>query len=248
MPGRPAIRTTPISNDGKRGNRNGAGSAAPFETAKTPKAIIFDIGRVLIPIHSGGGKFVRLMRMIGVEPEAAFHVFWREPEIESHMRGRIDSREFYRQSRERFRLSLGFAAFVEAWCDIFLPDPAMANLFNRLAESGRFRLGLLSDTDPLHWDWLRRSFPWLDRAERPTLSHLTGFLKPEPGAFRQAAADCGQEQLEDCLFIDDLPANVQAARSLGMAALLFTGAGKLVFDLTEMGLWNGGNCLEAPSS
>ncbi|MDR1613786.1 MAG: HAD-IA family hydrolase [Planctomycetota bacterium] len=196
--------------------------------------IIFDLGRVLIRITPEGEKFSALMRSLGVAPEAAFGLFWRESAVERHMRGLIDSREFYRLVGNRLASALSYDDFVDAWCDIFQPNPEMESLFGKLAD--RFPLGLLSDTDPLHWQRVRELSPWLARVKRPTLSFETGFLKPEYGAFRRAAADCGRERLDSCLFIDDMPGNVEGARAAGMRALRFTGARELELDLERLGL------------
>ena len=40
----------------------------------------------------------------------------------------------------------------------------------------------------------------------------------------------------DALFVDDAPANIAAAASLGMDTHLFRGAGRLRADLTDRGL------------
>ena len=212
----------------------GKESLAPVRAGAGIKAVIFDLGRVLVEITTGGEKFSTLMREIGIPPEQAFQRFWNEPEVLRHGRGEIDSHEFHRLARERFHLSLGFERFAEAWCDLFRPIPEMEKLFMRLA--GRCRLGLLSDTDPLHWAWLRRRLPWLERVEHPTLSHETGFLKPHPEAFRLAVVHSGAERAGECLFVDDLPANVEAARNCGLQARLFTGAGRLEEDFKRLGL------------
>ena len=42
---------------------------------------------------------------------------------------------------------------------------------------------------------------------------------------------------EDCIFIDDSPANVQGARALGIDGILFTGAEALGRDLARRGLF-----------
>jgi FMN phosphatase YigB (HAD superfamily) len=194
--------------------------------------VIFDLGRVLVGIDSGGKKLGGLLR-----PVAAFfsgNVFdavYFLPEVRQHMTGAIDSREFHRRSVERFGLSLGYDEFCEAWCDMFHPVPAMRALFDEV--SSRYRVGILSDTDPLHWSALLGLMPWLGAVDKPTLSHEVGFLKPHPALFSAAASDCGAAK-EECLFIDDREENVIGARYYGMQALRFTGENKLRRDLAGL--------------
>lgn len=191
--------------------------------------IIFDLGRVLVNIDTGGEKFVRLMRAAGISSENSYEMFWYLPEVRRHMTGCIDSREFYRQSAGRFNLALGYDEFVEAWCDLFEPVPAMKDLLDEL--SARHRVGILSDTDPLHWARLRSLMPWLETIKKPTLSHNVGYLKPHPKMFAEAAANCGRAK-EACLLIDDRIENVDGARYCGMPALQFVSLEKLRRDLT----------------
>ena len=109
--------------------------------------------------------------------------------------------------------------------------PGMEELFREVA--GRYRVGILSDTDPLHWHAIRTMMPWLEAVERPTLSYEVGYLKPHPEMFTAAARNCGSAK-EQCLFIDDLAGNVDGARYFGMQALIFNGQEKLRRDLHQV--------------
>ncbi|PVC89904.1 hydrolase [Streptomyces sp. CS090A] len=51
-------------------------------------------------------------------------------------------------------------------------------------------------------------------------SHEIGINKPDPRAFEAACATLGVRP-EDCLFVDDVVINVEAARALGMQAHLY---------------------------
>lgn len=57
-------------------------------------------------------------------------------------------------------------------------------------------------------------------------SARAGVAKPDPRIFRIAADRAGVPPA-GCLFVDDGPANVEAARALGMTALLFDGPDSL---------------------
>ncbi|MCD8349814.1 MAG: HAD family phosphatase [Planctomycetaceae bacterium] len=198
--------------------------------------IIFDIGRTLVALHTQGETFGRLMQAIGVEPSQAMQTFWNAPEVLDHSTGKLDSPAFYRVVRERFHLEYDFESFKEAWCDIFEPIPSMDELFMEL--SGRYKVGLLSDTDPMHWERLKVLMPCLATVKKPTFSYTVGKLKPHLAMFQTAAVDCGSDVAE-CLFIDDLAANVSGARACGMHAVQFTSPEALRRELVGMRLLEG---------
>ncbi len=195
--------------------------------------VVFDIGRVLVDISASGEHFGRLMRSMGIEPERAFAEFWNRPEAIAHSTGKLSPAEFHAAAQKRFGTGLDFREFALGWCDIFVPKPEMAALFSRVAE--RRRVGLLSDTDPLHWERIRALIPQLTLVERPTLSFEVGEMKPNPAMFGAAVANAGCPAGE-CLFIDDIAGNVLGAERFGMRGLRFEGIGKLEADLHEFGI------------
>ena len=65
------------------------------------------------------------------------------------------------------------------------------------------------------------------------VSSEEGLAKPDPAFYRLMVERLGVKA-EDCLFIDDNEENLQAARSVGMDALLFKGAEKLKRDLAAV--------------
>lgn len=67
------------------------------------------------------------------------------------------------------------------------------------------------------------------------VSCRTGLRKPDPRAYLDAAATLGVAPAE-CLFVDDRRRNVEAARGVGMDAVLFEGAPGLREALVERGL------------
>jgi 2-haloacid dehalogenase len=82
-----------------------------------------------------------------------------------------------------------------------------------------------------------RRFDFLDLFEDIVVSGEEKVAKPDPeiwevleGRVRHAGG------LEDCVFIDDSPANVQSATTAGLDAILFTDTGHLREDLRARGL------------
>ena len=67
------------------------------------------------------------------------------------------------------------------------------------------------------------------------VSCLTGLRKPDERAYRNALAQL-QIEPHECLFIDDRPVNIDAARSLGIDAILKQNAQQLRAELASRGL------------
>jgi FMN phosphatase YigB (HAD superfamily) len=111
------------------------------------------------------------------------------------------------------------AEVAAAWVDIFRPMAGVATRMARFAE--RYELWLCSDTDPLHFAHALNSYAFLRRFDRYLLSFARGALKREPGAFADVAAQVASGRR--VAFVDDAPANVEAARAAGVPAALFTG-------------------------
>ncbi|KOU55886.1 hydrolase [Streptomyces sp. MMG1533] len=86
----------------------------------------------------------------------------------------------------------------------------------------RCRLGILSNSfvGAREREVARYRFDRL--VDEIVYSHEIGVCKPDPRAFAIACARLGV-RARDCLFVDDFPPNVEAARTAGMRAHLFEG-------------------------
>jgi 2-haloacid dehalogenase len=81
----------------------------------------------------------------------------------------------------------------------------------------------------------RRRFAFLDRFRDIVVSGEVGLKKPDPRIFLLAAERFAVAP-HDAVFIDDSPANVAAAASLGFRAIRFTGAAPLRDELRRLRL------------
>ena len=188
------------------------------------RAVIFDLGRVLVKVD-----FTRMLRRF--KPAVAFsgddfslekltaHPFFRD-----FAEGRIDGREFWLRLKSHFKADLSYDDFRDIWCDIFEPMPGMRDLVERIRRD--YPVTLLSDIDPIHWEWLSAAYPWLTSFPDPVLSYEIGHMKPHRRCYEQAARAVGQSP-EHCLFIDDRPPNIAGACAAGMSGILFTGINPL---------------------
>ncbi|WP_331767195.1 HAD-IA family hydrolase [Embleya sp. NBC_00896] len=107
-------------------------------------------------------------------------------------------------------------AAVAAWSDLVpIVDREVVALLARLR--GVAPVALVSNaTTRLEWDLARQGLA--DLADTVVNTARVGVAKPDPRVYRIAAERVGTP-VRRCLFVDDTPANVAAAREAGMTAL-----------------------------
>ena len=129
-------------------------------------------------------------------------------------------------------MRLPYAEFAEIWCDIFAEQREVTGL---LDEIGRHAdLVLLSNTDPLHFDYIRRYYDFLAKFGRLVLSYEVGHAKPARQIYQRALDLCAPGSR--LIYFDDVPEYVAAARACGLPAEQFVDAGRLRRDLEQFGV------------
>lgn len=129
--------------------------------------------------------------------------------------GRISIPEFRRGVCDLLGVPLDEDAFDRAFCGIFRRVPEMVELIAWLRS--RCRLGLLSNTNALHEQREILTFPGVADMAAVTLSHRVGAMKPDPRIYR-AAIDAAGVPPAAILYLDDMPAYVEAGRGAGLQA------------------------------
>jgi putative hydrolase of the HAD superfamily len=118
--------------------------------------------------------------------------------------------------------------FIPIWNNIFVEDQEVSQII--LSLKGRWRLGLLSNTDPLHFNYILSKFPMMRTFDKWILSHEVGFKKPAVEIF-QKAIEWASVEPQKILFIDDIKKHVEVAVSLGMQGIHFISAHQLKEEL-----------------
>jgi len=96
----------------------------------------------------------------------------------------------------------------------------------------------LTNFSPEKLQRARARFGFLDWFRDIVVSGEVGLVKPDPRIYHLAVERFGLDPAAT-VYIDDQPANVAAARDLGMVALHFTGPERLRVALRELGLLDG---------
>jgi glucose-1-phosphatase len=197
------------------------------------EVILFDLGNVILPFNHRQIPVKLLPYSQGGDLKDSQGIFSylfdsQKGTVSLYESGKISSEEFFRSLKESFCLSLSFEEFIPIWNDIFVEDEEVSKLIRSL--KGSKRLGLLSNTNPLHFDYILPKFPILMTFEKWILSHEVGFKKPALEIF-QKAIEWASIEPQRILFIDDLQKNVDAAVSLGMQTIHFISADQLKEEL-----------------
>jgi glucose-1-phosphatase len=199
------------------------------------RAIIFDIGRVLVRVDIRRAQ-VGLAHGLALTPEELWSAIEKDPRWADWQEGRMSPLDWYLNLSSRLGIALDFEEFAVVWNSALDPEPIHpTKLFETL--SRRYRLGLLSNTDPLHVAQLESTydfFRFFPPATR-TYSCSVGASKPSPIIYQAALKAC-KVRAQETVYIDDIPAYVEAARRLGMSVVHFQSGEQLKSDLRALGI------------
>jgi putative hydrolase of the HAD superfamily len=195
--------------------------------------LVFDFGNVVGYFdHRRASR--RLADLSGV-PAEAVHAFLFGGTLEDdYEAGRLSTAEFLLRVRAVCRLGCSDEVLAAAYADIFWPNEDVCALLPRLKR--RYRLLLASNTNDLHARHFRRQFAdSLRHFDALALSHEVGARKPQAAFFEycQRLARCAPDE---CLFIDDLPANVAGAQACGWKGIVYRDVADLRQRLAAFGI------------
>jgi putative hydrolase of the HAD superfamily len=133
-------------------------------------------------------------------------------------RGEMEVPEFERMLARRLRRldrgSVQGAGLLARMFRYFVLVPEMVDIVAQLKATG-VRTGLLSNS----WGNTYPRAGWDDLFDVVVISGEVGMRKPESEIFVYAADQLGVA-LTECVFVDDLSPNVEAAQALGLRAIL----------------------------
>ena len=192
------------------------------------KAVISDFGGVLTtPLL---GSFMALQDEIGIQPGALGRAMQRIAERDGEHplfeleRGRISEADFLENLTRELEPELGHRPqlhrFSEIYFDALEVNEPMIGVMRDAGARG-FRMALLTN-NIREWEPLWRAMLPVDEIfELVVDSAFVGMRKPEPGIYELTVERLGGIDPADCLFVDDVEVNVDAARELGMRTVHF---------------------------
>jgi len=199
------------------------------------EVILYDLGNVILPFNHFqiAEKLSRFSQEKEFQDPSTLFSYLFDFEngaVNGYEVGRVSSLEFFQSLRKILRLSLSFDEFVHIWNEIFTENREVSQII--LSQKGRWKLGLLSNTNPLHFDYILSTFSIIRVFARWILSHESGFKKPAVEIF-QKAIEWASVEPRRILFIDDMKRHVEVAASLGIRGIHFLSAGRLREELSS---------------
>jgi HAD superfamily hydrolase (TIGR01509 family) len=150
--------------------------------------------------------------------EIAQRVHRHQDIIRSFDTGKMEPADFYKKIIIHLDAKIKKQTFFRIYSDVFSPNAPVLDILKRLKDS--HKLILLSNTDVERFGFIKRKFPELFFFDDYVLSFEVGYRKPDPEIYREALRKA-QIPAQGCVFLDDLPENIEGARRLGMNAILY---------------------------
>ena len=178
------------------------------------KNIIFDFGDIFINLDKK--RFAKELLDLGISQEAEVNL----PILNEYEMGLISTEEFVAFFEAKFNVSK--EKLVKAWNSILLDFPKNRLKFiQELAESKKYRLFLLSNTNDLHISWIQNNVgsefynSFKICFEQFYLTHEIHLRKPNVNIYEFVLNE-NNLIAEETLFIDDTKENTVSANTLGI--------------------------------
>jgi glucose-1-phosphatase len=197
------------------------------------RAIVFDIGRVLIRIDVAQAM-TGLAAGLSLSPEEIWRAIENDPRWPDWQEGRMSARDWHLHLSRRLGTTFSFEQFTEVWNRVLDPQPMQeSSLFEKLSKN--YRLALLSNTDPIHVAHMEATYDFFRFFPTRIYSCSVGASKPSPIVYLEALRGA-KVQSGEAVYIDDIPAYVEAARGLGMAGIHYQSREGLMQGLRDFGV------------
>ena len=197
------------------------------------RTVIFDFGNV-VAFFDHSRAVARLAPYTDLPPvELALKLYGSQIE-DFYERGLIDTDEYVREALLNARLSCTSEQFLGAFGAIFWRNFEVCDLIPRLKP--KYRVVLASNTTRAHFETYTKQFAdVLVHFDHLGTSFNARARKPEPAFFAHIQNHAHAEPHE-CVFVDDLPTNVEAAELFGWTGVVYRPDGTLTDKLRAAGV------------
>jgi len=199
------------------------------------KVALFDLGNVLIDFdYSPAVK--RIILCCDKSQREVYEFFYSSPHTCLFEEGKVSPREFFFKVKESLGLRLDYENFLPIWNEIFIfnrKNQAVYDLCKRLKSD--IKIAILSNTNILHYDYLRSAFPVCGIFDQIFLSFELGLKKPDPLIYRKVL-EVLDVPAEEVFYVDDKVEFVSESCLQRIRGVVFLGFEQLKNDLISVGV------------
>lgn len=196
------------------------------------KHIVFDLGNVLVHIHPEKAMN-EFARRCGLSVNRV-HAFFLSPLHLDFMAGRYSPEQFFKRIQAEYPCRISQEEFIGIWETVIgEPKSGIPELIDRL--SGHYPLSICSNTDPWHWHYVKRHYPFINQFSHYFLSYQMKRNKPDPAVFQQVLSRLGTAG-NACVFVDDNAENVQQAAAFGILGIQADNTADIIRRLNDLGI------------
>jgi glucose-1-phosphatase len=197
------------------------------------RTVIFDLGRVLIPFDFARGY--RAMEGLCAVPVAEIRQRIAATDLVQRFEtGLVEAPDFVAELSALIGLNADYPTFCRIWSSIFLPEPLIPDEMLE-AIHRKYRLVLLSNTNSIHFEMIRATYPLIRHFDALVLSHEVKAMKPDPRIY-QAAIAAARCEPGECFFTDDIAAYVEGAIRVGIDAVPFRSRTQIEGEMRARGI------------
>lgn len=175
--------------------------------------ILFDIGNVLL-FFDRDRQVRQLAERFRATPMEVEKFFIDSGLMLRYERGGCTTEEVLAAFSRKFRCPLSLKDLIIPMADIFHENTPMTRYLSQVKKNG-IRTVILSNTNPLHMDYVKEHYDFLSVPHERIFSYEVGALKPEPAMFHKAL-ECAQVPPEEILYIDDIKAFTDKGQAYGL--------------------------------
>lgn len=185
------------------------------------KNIIFDLGNVLIFFDHGYfyDGLANIEKGLNANKLKKF-ICDKKLDVKINT-GRITGKEFFKTIKKKFNIKTGYTDFMYLYSDVFWENKPMIKLLENLADEKKYKVFLLSNTDPLHFNFILKNFPSVNLIKNKILSYKARAVKPEKKIYTEMIRKYNIDP-ERSVFIDDVKSHLLAAAKLKFNTIHYT--------------------------
>lgn len=196
----------------------------------TIRAVYFDLGGVILRTEDKGPR-TELAQSLGLDYDGMDQAIFASESSRRASIGTISEEQHWQDSVRALGLpDSEVPRVIEAFFAGDKVDDVLVNFLRSLRP--RLKVGLISNA----WSGLR---PWIvsekfdDAFDAMTISAEFGVVKPDARIYLHALEKLNVRPAE-AMFVDDMPANIEAANALGMHGILFRTAAQVIAEIQSL--------------